>query len=376
MLQALNGEPSRFENNEELIREGEQNQTSPNGKALIPSPVDSVSTTEEGRTSSKKEVFAKDRWKWTGFSDKTLWDWVQFATAIALPTLLAILTFQQDQSADKRRDQEQRIAFSNQRHEVMTDYLDQMTELILKNKLGQSSSNEQVRSIARARTLNTLRQLDNDGERRGQLLKFLYETDLIGQCETNQLTLESKCQGSSILDLKDAKLDGMTFTPPVPLQGIELAGVSLANANLPKINLTSADMREADLEKANLAGAVLTDVQMEDARLVGINLSDAILIRAVLPGSVLNNALLMSADLQEANLSTATLIDANLQGANLNNANLQGADLRNADLTGTVLQGANLQGAVYNDATKFPEWSDQEKQEMKLCTLPTNLDCN
>lgn len=376
MLQALNGEPSRFESDEEHIREEEQSQTSPNGKALIPSPVDSVSTTEEGKTSSKKEAFVKDRWTWTGFRDKTLWDWVQFATSIALPAVLATLTFQQDQSADQRRVQEQGIALSNQRHEVMTDYLDQMTELILKEKLGQSSSNEQVRSIARARTLNTLRQLDDDGERRGQLLKFLYETDLIGQCETNQLTLKSTCQGIPILDLKDAKLDGMTFTPPVPLQGIELAGVSLANANLPNINLTRADMKQADLEKANLAGAILTDAQMENATLTGINLSDAILTRAVLPGSVLNNALLVSANLQGANLSKATLINANLQGANLNNANLQGADLRNADLTGTVLQGVNLQGSVYNDATKFPEWSDQEKQGMKLCTLPTNLECN
>lgn len=303
----------------------------------------SASDTSVPIQSSKKRIaLAKRLWQWSGIGEKTLLELLQIITAImasvAIPIVLNMISYQQEKAKD-----------DNQRHEILSNYLDQMTELLLDkdNKLDNPSLKVEAQKLARARTLNTLRQLD--GERKGQLLKFLYEAGLIGEyCQVDRKTLKPlSCQTSEMqIDLEGARLNGTVFDPPVPLQGIDLTGALLLKAKLQGIYLAKANMQNAALTGADLSNAILADAQMDNA-----NLAEANLVGAILPRAVLSGANLQSVKLEKADLSSA---------------DLQGADLRDADLTGVSFQGANFKDALYNDKTNFPDGLNPASEGMRL----------
>ncbi len=157
----------------------------------------------------------------------------------------------------------------NQHAKIMSDYLDAMTKLLLENptkdseqigkvsalnlldsstrNLGEGNKISTANMIARARTLNTLRQLD--GVRKGQLLKFLYEAGLVRQCQFNPTTGDVHNCSPSKLTLTGAKLNEVAFENPIPLPGVDLA-----RAWLPDAQLSEVDLTEALLEKATLRG--------------------------------------------------------------------------------------------------------------------------
>jgi hypothetical protein len=56
-------------------------------------------------------------------------------------------------------------------------YIDKMSELLLHEKLRDSAEDDEVRNIARVRTLSVLRGLD--GKRKGDVIQFLHESGLI-----------------------------------------------------------------------------------------------------------------------------------------------------------------------------------------------------
>lgn len=315
------------------------------------------------------------RWRW-GFYEKTGLDLLQIfaglAASVLIPVAVHALSVQQEKTAE-----------DNQRQEVLSKYYDQMSKLLIEQEeLDRSNSKSDAKNIAdgnaeqipnqstdqeremkyrwilsmaRARTLSTFRQLGQDGERRGQLLKFLYEAELIGgQCEIDEKTLQSQGCRHSILPLDGARLEGLAFDSAIQLTGVNLEGASLAKAKLPGIDLTSAIMTKARLQNANLAKALLDNAQMAVSNLEGANLSNASLVKA---------------NLKTANLKGANLSGANLQDANLEGADLRDADLRGADLTGASLKDAKFDGAVYNTdnkETKFPSEFDRNREEMVL----------
>src|SRR5690348_15131218 len=110
-------------------------------------------------------------WARTGFPNKTLWDWMQL---LIIPVVLAIVAIWFNRV---ERKNERDIYRDNQQANALETYFDKMSDLLLKEDLRSSKSDAEVRKIARARTLSTLSQLD--GTRKGSLLQFLYEADLI-----------------------------------------------------------------------------------------------------------------------------------------------------------------------------------------------------
>lgn len=325
----LNDENNFYLENEEIFREGQKHPDS--DSEVLNSSADSTlpGSTKESLTPR----------------------WLQIVEKAAIPlaaTLLgSVIGLAQWQVDLKRGEREQEIAADNQRYSVLSDYFDDMTELQLDKGLIENLSSQpimtlsegkQARQIARAKTLTSLRQLNGDGERKGQLLKFLYEAKLIGnQCQNNPETLEVLNCLEPILDLDGARLEEVKLEPPIPLKGIDLDKALLAGANLQGIDLTKAEMQGAILKGANLTGALLAESKMA---------------KTDLEGAILTGAFLWSADLANAKLI---------------NANLQEADLRDTDLTEASLQGANFKGAKYNNSTKFPNQFNPAEEGMKLC---------
>ncbi|NJL23604.1 MAG: pentapeptide repeat-containing protein [Leptolyngbyaceae cyanobacterium SM1_3_5] len=152
--------------------------------------------------------------------------------------------------------------------QVLSDYFNQVSTLVLQ------SNSPAAKGVARSLTLTVLPQLN--GDRRGLILKFLAESNLLN------------------------------LTAGTPLE--------------------NADFSEAKLDRASLANLQLT----------GVNLQAAQLIQADLQAANLQSALLQTAILREANLQGAKLTEANLMRSNLQAANLEGADLTGASLRGQI----------------------------------------
>jgi uncharacterized protein YjbI with pentapeptide repeats len=240
-------------------------------------------------------------WEWTDFGEKTLWDWLQLLSALAIPVVLAVAGFwftawqgeRQQAIEDQRAKVERDVEDLRAQDTALQAYLDQMTELILEKNLRDSKEESEVRTLARARTLTVLGRLGPDRKR--SVLQFLYESALVQK-------------GNPIVDLE--------------------------NADLSEANLRLDNLSDANLSDANLSDANLSDANLSDADLRGAKLSDATLAYATVNFANLNYASLNQANLRGANLSDANLNEADLRGAKLSDATLLEADLSGADLNG------------------------------------------
>jgi uncharacterized protein YjbI with pentapeptide repeats len=266
----------------------------------------------------------------------TLWDWLKL---LIVPAVLAGggIWFNKQQRdrelkiADKQRERELEIADQRTQDEALQAYLDQMSKLLTDKDLrSRPYGLDDARVTARARTLATLRRLD--GERKRNLLQFLYEAQLINKDKVS-LTGE---------EAKELGLDGPT----------------------------QFDARIVGLSGADLTSADLTYITLSNAALNGAFLDNADLRRAELNGVDLGGAYLSGADLRDAELSDASLVNAQLQrkdefslsGADLSGADLSGADLSGADLTGAqgvtqkqLDQAASLEGATTPNGQKYED---------------------
>src|SRR5829696_6779953 len=118
-------------------------------------------------------------WEWTGlvkdkaYTKRTLWDWLKL---LIIPAVLASvgLWFNRQQ-----REQELQTADRRAQDEALQAYLDQIGQLLLDKdpSLRQAKEDDEVRTLARARTLTVLGRLD--GERKGSIVQFLGESTLI-----------------------------------------------------------------------------------------------------------------------------------------------------------------------------------------------------
>jgi len=283
-------------------------------------------------------------YEWTGFSaatfstnpneeirqPKRLWDWLEL---LVIPLVLAISAawfsraerrneqaianqrIEEERTIAKQRIEEERtIAEDRTQDAALQSYLEQMSILLIDKDLRKSEEGSEVRDLARAWTLTFLRRLN--GERKGILLRFLYESELI----TKDKLVISLVQA----DLREAELDWAV------LNGVDLTGANLEQANLEMADLSGAILFETYLSKANLFGAELSKA----------NLSDAFL----------SNAILLGANLRGADLSGAYLDDAYLSLSNYAGSALSAKSMIKAELF----------GPKYDTATIWPDGFDPE----------------
>jgi hypothetical protein len=172
---------------------------------------------------------------------KKLWDWLDL---LVVPFFLALAAWLLDGS---RKRSDQLVETDRQHQEALEEYFSLMTDMLLKKEL-EGAGATTARSIARTRTLATLRQLD--GGRKAQVVQFLYEADLLNKDPILQLN------GA---DLRHADLDEGT------LRHAEVRGVYLVRASLRYGHLEGADLRGSDFTDADLTGADLRDADLTQA---------------------------------------------------------------------------------------------------------------
>src|SRR5258708_5109007 len=84
----------------------------------------------------------KFQWGWAGFSERTVWDWLQLLGVLAIPVAVAWYAAQQTQASEAASEQQHKtdleIAVDNQSEAALQSYIDKMSELLLANDLGNS----------------------------------------------------------------------------------------------------------------------------------------------------------------------------------------------------------------------------------------------
>ncbi len=322
----------------------------------------------------QKKTFAEKM----GFAGKSPWDLVQL---LLIPLVLAAVSFGfsveqgriSDANGQRQHDTDLQIATDQQREATLQTYIDHMSDLLLGNSTGKDSPtlasakpSDEISKVARVRTLTALQQLD--GVRKGLLLQFLYQAQLI----TNPKS--SLDHSNPVISLADADLTGLRLQGTA-LDGLNWGchsggvsgsgGANLSNADLEGADLSKAEITCADLRGANLSGANLRGVDIFGSNLSHANLSMAHIgcvyqgpcssISLDLSGANLHGADLSGADLSDVDLSRTDLGDAFLDDVNLDGANLSGANLKNARVTQEQLQKAkSLKGTIMPDGSKHP----------------------
>jgi uncharacterized protein YjbI with pentapeptide repeats len=274
-------------------------------------------------------------WKWTGLPNQTFWDWLDL---LIVPFVLAIGGYLFTRSENRAT---QAAAERRAQDEALQAYLDNISNMLIPNReqpsLYKARPGDSLSEVARAQTLTVLPRLD--GNRKAQVVQFLYESGLI-------------VKGHQVLNLS-----GADFSRAI------LAG--------------SRDWMDAQF-RSDLSGTTLFGRRgwLWNADLRGVDLREAILRDALLRGAVL-----IGADFRRADLRGASLFKANLRGAILVEANLGGTFLRGADLSGAIVGGASFIGADLSEADLYGTFRSIEDYDMtdplrvpaSLFGVPANL---
>ena len=136
----------------------------------------------------------------------------------------------------------------------------------------------------------------------------------------------------SQLNLGEINLPGIDLSKAC-LININFRNADLRRANLFAANLVGADLRQANLIEAELEEATLEWADCSEANLTKANLIQTDFFRATLNGTDFSEACLVEAVLSMAQLVQASFRQAQLNGASLIEANFKKANLYEADLS-------------------------------------------
>ena len=102
-------------------------------------------------------------------------------------------------------------------------------------------------------------------------IKNRYNSEVIFECEADNMGIAVKLAISAKIDLSWANLSGANLSR-VNLSGANLSWANLSGANLSRANLSGADLSGADLSGADLSGANLdfTAIPMHCGTLKGV----------------------------------------------------------------------------------------------------------
>ena len=143
----------------------------------------------------------------------------------------------------------------------------------------------------------------------------------------------------SEIELSNRKLCGIN------LCSAELMHVILQGSELTDVNFSSAFLVGADLSYANLTSANLSEAQLSGTSFLSANLTQAILNDAYLGWAVGPKKFYSGADLSFATLHKAKIRAANLYWTKLFKTDLSGAVLTNSTFDSTIFSDVKLNGA-------------------------------
>jgi uncharacterized protein YjbI with pentapeptide repeats len=193
-------------------------------------------------------------WRWTGWSEKKLWDW---QALLFIPVTIALIASLFTQCQNNRQQDIEKLRAER---DMLEAYFEHVGTLLLEEDLRTEGETSDARLLARARTLTVLDGVS--GDRKVRMLEFLYETKLTQYPSHGEPPVISL----RFADLRDAHLVKRSILSNTDLDRSELDNAKLSNANLINTNLPRADLYGADLRGADLSGADLSKAKLTNAK--------------------------------------------------------------------------------------------------------------
>lgn len=230
-------------------------------------------TASASQQANSNQQQKKSRFGWTGFADKTLWDWI---SVLLIPLMVGIgtivlmnqqnvLSQEQHKSdrniAEDNRKQDLAIASDQLQESVLKTYRDDIKDLIVNQSLLKSHPGDEVRSLAQSYTYDALRKLEAD--KNGLLVQFLSDLGLVSSDENNGPIILLERANLTEAKLSETHLSGEDLRWAI-LSGAELLGADLSGANLDGADLSESYLERANLRGVNLAGANLWNADLEN----------------------------------------------------------------------------------------------------------------
>jgi uncharacterized protein YjbI with pentapeptide repeats len=193
-----------------------------------------------------------------------------FLLSLIVVLLAGILWLLLQQNALERQSMVQQqtvarqVAQAQQQQTLVTNYINNISTLMVQNKLLTAPITDPARVSAQAQTLVILQELNRDDK--GILMRFLYQTKLINNDYHIISMVGADLRGANLasLDLRDTDLTGADLTD-ADLQGTNLSYATLSYANFTDANLRAADLAGAELHNMTVTGADMTGADMKDA---------------------------------------------------------------------------------------------------------------
>lgn len=235
-------------------------------------------------------VFLPEPPKWSGFGEsiknpniepaKTLFDWLDL---LIIPLSLGLLgwLYKEAEKTKTMKTEQERA-----RNETLNSFINVMTDLLQNQNLSNNPSS-QIRAIAKTRINMALSNLD--GARKGQVLQFLFESELIKI--TPKLRLIGANFNDSILD-------------QIVLYDSEIRGVNFKNASIKNANLNGIVFNSSNFEGANLSGSLVVSADFGYTNLTGCKLKNMDLTSVDFEGANLSNANLKGSKIKQAQLDS------------------------------------------------------------------------
>ena len=148
-----------------------------------------------------------------------------------------------------QRNHELHLETERYRDALLINYIQEITDFLIKHN-GTFVNDPFTHALVRVKTLTTIRRLDS--KRNSQLIRFLYDVDLLNNKHSVRL-----------IDLSGAELNGIDLSASV--QHARMHCINLAGAYLNDSLFIGLDLSEANFSRAHLAHARFTNTILINA---------------------------------------------------------------------------------------------------------------
>jgi len=184
-------------------------------------------------------------------------------SAVIAGAALIFTTRQADQQRElqvQQANDAQELQVQQANDAALQAYLEDMGTFVLEKDLRGADENDDVRLLARARTLAVLDGVS--GARKVRVLEFMFETELLQFRSHDRPPVISL----KFADLRETRLVKRSILSNTDLDRAELMDAKLIDAKLINATLTKADLRGANLSGTDLSGANLSGADLRGAK--------------------------------------------------------------------------------------------------------------
>ena len=168
--------------------------------------------------------------------------------------------------AEQQNNFQRQLALEKYQEEILMVYIKETGDLLEKSN-GSLASNPIITTIARAKTLNTIRQLD--ARRSSDVIRFLYEA--------GQLTDTNQTRALNVSTVELCNINKNIFEIPTKVAKLSLMGIYLRNCMFNNTLLHDIDFSSAQIDHMNFSAADVHDVAISSAKLQEVEFTSAIL---------------------------------------------------------------------------------------------------